>query len=137
MALALVALVVIAGVILRQRDGGGGAKPPSETKLSGTQAMIFGRVTDARTKAAVAGAKIAVKHARGAFEVSGDSSGKYQAVVDSSQPVGFTVDAAGHQGAAVIVKLCAGERRDAPVALAPADDPQAPPPPMFLPTKCR
>lgn len=112
--------------------------PVMPEKLSPTQAVLTGHVTDAESQTPLEGAVVTVDHAGGPLTVLTDAGGAYWAVLDVSRPIALTIDAPGHQGAAVFGKLCPGEQRDLPVALTPAhDNARAPVAPMVLEEQCR
>lgn len=136
----LLLLLATAAIVIPQSndsaDKSSSREGSRQTKLSGNQALLSGMVTDQETKKPVRGAVIEIDHARGPTTVRTSIDGRYKAVVDASRPIALTVDAPGHKGAAAFGKLCAKERRDLPVALAPAASPGAPAAPQILAENC-
>jgi len=132
-ALAVAAVLVGAVAVLLQ----GGDKKAAPVKLSGSHALLSGRVVDGVTKSPLAAAVIRIDQAGGPLSLKTDAKGFYSSVVDVSRPIGLTIDASAHQGAVAFGKLCPGERRDLTVALPPAHQKTAPPAPMVLQGKCR
>lgn len=120
------------------RDGGDSARRgrPGADELTPTQALIFGRVTDARSNRPLEGAVVKVDHAGGPLTARTDAEGNYRAVVEVSRPLSLTVDAEGHLGTAAFARLCPGERRDVSIALAAAGRAQAPPAPLVIEPGC-
>ena len=125
------------GFLPRHDDGGDNAPSSSAGRaLTGNQALLTGVVTDEDSGKPLAGVVIAIDHAAGPTTVRTGVDGRYSAVVDSSRPVGFTIDAPGHKGAVAFGKLCPKKRRDVAISLPSASSPAAPPAPLVLQDDC-
>lgn len=141
------ALVVVAGLLLasvaavfllEDGEGGSGGRSTSGPELSGSQALVFGRVVDAKTKAPIAGARILIKQGEEPLTARADPRGRFSAVVSTGEPFGFETQASGYMGTAAgaVAGLCPRERFRLNLSLLPAGTREAPPAPLFLTGKC-
>lgn len=142
-------LVVVAGLLLAAvaalfllDDGEGGTgrgdRSNSGPKLSANQALVFGRVVDAKTKAPIPGAEVLIKQGEEPVTARSDGRGRFSAVVSTGEPFGFETQAPGYMGTAAgaVAGLCSRERFQLNLSLLPAGTREAPPAPLFLSGKC-
>lgn len=133
-----VSVVAVTGLILGAFFAGGNESPQGPVgdgpavSLSGSQALLYGRVLDADTDEPLATATLRIDHAGGTLEVATDTGGRYQAVVDTSRPLAVTIAAPGYKGGAAFGNLCPGDRRAFSVSL-PPQSAAAPLPPLTIP----
>lgn len=137
--LAVVAGLLLAAVaalfVLDDSERGENATS-APTELTGDQALLSGKVIDAQTKEPLPRARLVIDQEGGRLTVVADAKGNYRSIINASRPIGFTVDAPGHQGTAGFGKLCRGERRRLDLELPPAGNRSAPPAPLVLKGEC-
>lgn len=142
-------LVVVAGLLLAgatalflvddgkngKNDGKDGSDVP---ELTDEQALIFGRITDAKTKKPLAGAKVVIQQGPGSLTAVADRQGRYRIVVSVKEPLSFVTEAEGYMGTAAgaVGQLCPRERFELNLAPLPAGTREAPPAPLFLSGNC-
>lgn len=115
-------------------DSGGGRGPD----LTEQQALVFGRVLDAKTKKPIAGAVVLIKQGDEPITATADKEGRYRAVVTVTAPFAFETQAKGYMGTAAgaVGGLCGRERFELNLSPVPAGTREAPPAPLFLTGKC-
>ncbi|HVE47457.1 MAG TPA: carboxypeptidase-like regulatory domain-containing protein [Acidimicrobiales bacterium] len=115
-------------------SGGGDGGPD----LTDEQALVFGRVLDAKTKKPIAGAVVLIKQGDEPITATADKQGRYRAVVTVTSPFAFETRAKGYMGTAAgaVGGLCGRERFELNLSPVPAGTREAPPAPLFLSGKC-
>lgn len=142
-------LVLVTGLFLAAAtafflvDGGndgkkGGKDGRGGPELTDKQALIFGRVTDAKTKKPLAGAKVVIQQGPVPRRATADGQGRYRIVVSVAEPLSFVTEAKGYMGTAAgaVGGLCPRERFELNLAPVPAGTREAPPAPLFLSGSC-
>lgn len=141
-------LVLVAGLFLAAatafflvdggNDGNDGKDGSGGPELTDKQALIFGRVTDAKTKKPLAGAKVVIEQGPVPLTAIADGQGRYMIVVGVAEPLSFVTEAKGYMGTAAgaVGGLCPRERFELNLAPVPAGTREAPPAPLFLSGSC-
>lgn len=141
-----VGLVVILGLfvatgtalILVEEEDEGTARSIESPLLSAGQALVFGRIVDAKTKKPLPDAEVLIKQGAEPLIARANRSGRFQVVVSTGSPFAFETQAPGYMGTAAgaLGGLCGRERFELNLSLFPAGTRDAPPAPRFLSGHC-
>lgn len=132
--LAVVGALLAIALTRGHRGSAGPAGPVQVPGLSGSQALLSGRVEDAASKAPLSGVVIRVQGSDGAVTARTDQQGRYQVVLTASGPIAVTVDLPGYTGEAAFGSLCPGERVEFSLMLTVARSAGPPSAPLAIPS---